>query len=96
MLARDFGWSEHHLPALTSHASAAIAHCHSWQATIAHEIGHVLGFHHPDTEWQLNLNANRPMGRDACERALDHVYLNQTQRSSAHDMREAAIARVPA
>lgn len=29
--------------------------CHGFEATLAHEIGHVLGFHHPDTKQLLNL-----------------------------------------
>jgi len=35
--------------------------CYDFEATVAHEVGHVLGFHHPDALWQLNLNANRSM-----------------------------------
>ena len=55
--------------------------CYDFEATIAHEIGHVLGFHHPDTEWELNLNAYQPMGPATCADALSHVYLNQTERA---------------
>ena len=54
--------------------------CYDFEATIAHEIGHVLGFHHPDTEWELNLNAHHPMNNLTCQRPFDHVYLNQTER----------------
>ena len=53
--------------------------CYDFEATIAHEVGHVLGFHHPDAEWELNLNAKQPMGPATCERALDYVYLNKTK-----------------
>ena len=53
--------------------------CYDFEATIAHEVGHVLGFHHPDAEWELNLNANRSMGPNACQNALDHVYLNKSR-----------------
>ena len=45
------------------------------QATIAHEVGHVLGFHHPDRESELNLQATQLMGNATCLRALDHVEL---------------------
>ena len=51
--------------------------CYDFEATIAHEVGHVLGFHHPDTEWQLNLNAHQPMGPATCRKPFDHVYLNE-------------------
>ena len=26
--------------------------CHGFESTMAHEVGHVLGFHHPDAEWR--------------------------------------------
>ena len=47
------------------------------QATIAHEVGHVLGFHHPDAEFEINLQATQGqlMGNATCWRALDHVEL---------------------
>ena len=53
--------------------------CYDFEATIAHEVGHVLGFRHPDAEWERNLNAKQPMGPATCERALDYVYLNKTK-----------------
>ena len=34
--------------------------CHGFESTMAHEVGHVLGFHHPDAEWRHNLRADAP------------------------------------
>ena len=42
-------------------------------------MGHVLGFHHPDAEWELNLNARLEMNASTCERAMDYVHLNLTE-----------------
>jgi len=53
--------------------------CYDFEATIAHEVGHVLGFHHPDAEWELNLNARLEMNASTCERAMDYVHLNLTE-----------------
>ena len=53
--------------------------CYDFEATMAHEIGHVLGFHHPDKEWELNLNAVGPISNSTCNSALDHVRLNKTR-----------------
>ena len=53
--------------------------CYDFEATIAHEVGHVLGFHHPDREWEMNLNANGTMNAGTCMNAFSHVHLNQTQ-----------------
>lgn len=39
----------------------------------------MLGFHHPDAEWELNLNADAAMGLATCRDALNKVHLNQTQ-----------------
>ena len=47
--------------------------CYDFQATVAHEIGHVLGFHHPDTFPELNLKATEPMGPETCMYPLNHV-----------------------
>ena len=44
--------------------------CYDFEATIAHEVGHVLGFHHPDQLWELNLNANQSMRSCAQENYL--------------------------
>jgi hypothetical protein len=35
--------------------------CHDFEATIAHEAGHVLGFHHPDSQTGQNLVLKRPL-----------------------------------
>jgi len=44
--------------------------CFDFEASIAHEVGHVLGFHHPDQLWELNLNANQSMRSCARENYL--------------------------
>ena len=54
--------------------------CHGFESTMAHEVGHVLGFHHPDAEWRHNLRADAPMSSqrrraDARTQELDHVSL---------------------
>ena len=42
---------------------------------MAHEIGHVLGFNHPDTFKEANLAATAPMGPATCLEPLNHVEL---------------------
>jgi len=49
--------------------------CYDFKATMTHEIGHVLGFHHPDTKHPMNLNATQPMGNQSCLDPLSHVQL---------------------
>lgn len=53
--------------------------CYDFEATVAHEVGHVLGFHHPDAEWELNVHSNATMGAATCLNPMDSVYLNPTQ-----------------
>jgi hypothetical protein len=48
--------------------------CYDFEATIAHEIGHVLGFHHPDTEARAThgrLDAPRARGHAVLDAAAD-------------------------
>ena len=52
--------------------------CHGFEAAIAHEVGHVLGFHHPDQEWRHNLKARYPMNQTSCTTPLNHVLLSNT------------------
>ena len=52
--------------------------CHGFEAAIAHEVGHVLGFHHPDVEFRHNLKANHRMNATTCSYPLDHVRLAAT------------------
>lgn len=49
--------------------------CFDFQATIAHEIGHVLGFDHPDNQAELNLKATAEMGPATCLDPLSNVEL---------------------
>tara|TARA_B100000780_G_C20790334_1_gene313871 strand:- start:90 stop:461 length:372 start_codon:yes stop_codon:yes gene_type:complete len=39
---------------------------YDFEAAVAHEIGHVLGFDHPDQFPQLNLNSTAPMSAASC------------------------------
>ena len=50
--------------------------CEGFKATVAHEAGHVLGFHHPDALPWLNLRANRSLPHDAstCMEPFAHVH----------------------
>ena len=52
--------------------------CHGFESAIAHEVGHVLGFHHPDVESRHNLKANQRMNATTCSYPLDHVRLAAT------------------
>ena len=42
---------------------------------MAHEVGHVLGFNHPDTHAGMNLRATASMGPGVCLDPLGHVAL---------------------
>ena len=39
---------------------------YDFEAAVAHEIGHVLGFDHPDQYPALNLNTTLPMSAASC------------------------------
>ena len=41
--------------------------CYDFEAAVAHEIGHILGFHHPDVHPERNWNATVPMSSEICE-----------------------------
>ena len=48
--------------------------CHGFESTMAHEVGHVLGFHHPDAEWRHNLRAGQQ-----CQAALSSLSSSHSQ-----------------
>ena len=52
--------------------------CYSFEASVAHEIGHVLGFSHPDMQAARNLQLPPSVLQDsaACEEPLKHVTLD--------------------
>lgn len=55
--------------------------CYDFEAATAHEIGHILGFHHPDKDPALNMMASAgPMSAELCERPLSQLeaVANQT------------------
>ena len=43
--------------------------CYDFEAAVAHEIGHILGFHHPDVHPERNWNATVPMSRRSARTA---------------------------
>lgn len=49
--------------------------CYDFEATIAHEVGHLLGFQHPDVFTGMGLRAQQPMSADVCDAPFDHVEL---------------------
>ena len=62
--------------------------CYGFSSTVAHEAGHLLGFHHVDVLSNLNLRATAPMGEATCQNPLAHVELV----SLAEDAKDAADA----
>lgn len=49
--------------------------CYDFEASIAHEVGHVLGFSHPDRQSTRNLRLDQPLNATTCRRPLRHVEL---------------------
>ena len=49
--------------------------CYDFEASIAHEVGHVLGFSHPDRQQIRNIHLDASVLHDStsCLRPLDHV-----------------------
>ena len=55
--------------------------CFDFEAAAAHEIGHILGFHHPNVAENPNYNATAgAMGPGICTRPLDEL---ETRRSTS-------------
>lgn len=52
--------------------------CYDFEATIAHEVGHVLGFGHPDADAEMNLmvKSGLQMNQSTCVNPLDYVELS--------------------
>lgn len=57
--------------------------CYDFEATMAHEIGHALGFNHPDSLPNLNLRAVTPMGPATCTNPLAYVSLSPPEMSDS-------------
>jgi len=49
--------------------------CYDFEAVMAHEAGHVLGFQHPDTMAGANLIVTSPMNSTTCESPTSHLAL---------------------
>jgi len=47
--------------------------CHDYEATMAHEIGHVLGFTHPNEKPDMNLRATTAMSAAVCGDPFNYV-----------------------
>lgn len=50
--------------------------CFDFSAMIAHEVGHLLGFDHPDTKPGMNLVSNVSLNNETCVDPLAHVSLS--------------------
>lgn len=60
--------------------------CYDFKATVAHEVGHVLGFDHPDANSNLNLRATVEMGPQAvCEDPLSPKHVEYAPLPEGHD-----------
>ena len=49
--------------------------CFDFEASIAHEVGHVLGFNHPDAQASRNLRLSHPLNATSCRAPLRYVEL---------------------
>lgn len=63
------------LPIFYLYVYIPCAECYDFEATLAHEWGHVLGFQHPDKFDTMNLQLTTAMNASVCHRPFDHVAL---------------------
>lgn len=59
--------------------------CFDFKAVMSHEVGHALGFNHPNTYPLRNLRANGTMGVATCENPLERVALAPIGDAAAAD-----------
>ena len=65
--------------------------CYDFEATIAHEVGHIIGFGHPDAQVDYNLHvvSDVDMNGTTCRSPLDHVVLSPPVKASTN--RETSV-----
>ena len=63
------------VPTFYTHFFKPCMDCYDFEASIAHEVGHVLGFSHPDRQQIRNIHLDASVLHDStsCLRPLDHV-----------------------